>query len=123
MSTDKKEIVAFLKKQLEQRQDEIADLNDRLVGLQQMKDAEKDAYEQQLAQLRTEFQETKDQLTSENMILSKFFFFFYPILGRGREYSTLQMAGCSSGQQLKTVWKFVTKVSLQWEGTEMVVKQ
>ena len=71
MTTDKKEIVSFLKKQLEQRQDEIADLNDRLVGLQQAKDTEKDAYEQQLAQLRTEFQETKDQLTSENMILSK----------------------------------------------------
>lgn len=71
MTTDKKEIVSFLKKQLEQRQDEIADLNDRLVGLQQAKDIEKDAYEQQLAQLRTEFQETKDQLTSENMILSK----------------------------------------------------
>lgn len=70
MTTDKKEIVSFLKKQLEQRQDEIADLNDRLVGLQQAKDTEKDAYEQQLAQLRTEFQETKDQLTSENMILS-----------------------------------------------------
>lgn len=71
MGTDKKEIVAFLKKQLEQRQDEIADLNDRLVGLQQAKDTEKDAYEAQLAQLRNEFQETKDQLTSENMILSK----------------------------------------------------
>lgn len=70
MGTDKKEIVAFLKKQLEQRQDEIADLNDRLVGLQQAKDTEKDAYEAQLAQLRNEFQETKDQLTSENMILS-----------------------------------------------------
>ncbi|PIK60376.1 hypothetical protein BSL78_02674 [Apostichopus japonicus] len=38
MTTDKKEIVSFLKKQLEQRQDEIADLNDRLVGLQQAKD-------------------------------------------------------------------------------------
>ena len=71
MGTDRKEIVAFLKKQLEQRQDEIADLNDRLVGLQQAKDTEKDAYEAQLAQLRNEFQETKDQLTSENMILSK----------------------------------------------------
>ncbi|XP_072176647.1 cilia- and flagella-associated protein 157-like [Diadema setosum] len=70
MGTDKKEIVAFLKKQLEQRQDEIADLNDRLVGLQQAKDTEKDSYEAQLAQLRNEFQETKDQLTSENMILS-----------------------------------------------------
>ncbi|CAH1270947.1 CFAP157 [Branchiostoma lanceolatum] len=69
MSEDKKEIVSFLKKTLEQRNDEIADLNDRLVGLQQAKDQEKDTYEQQLATLRTEFQETKDQLTSENMIL------------------------------------------------------
>ena len=75
MGTDKKEIVSFLKKQLEQRQNDIADLNDRLVGLQQIKDAEKDAYEQQLAQLRTEFQETKDQLTSENMILSKKYYY------------------------------------------------
>jgi len=69
MATDKKEIVSFLKKSLEQRGDEIADLKDRLIGLQQAKDSEKEAYEQQLQHLRTEFQETKDQLTSENMIL------------------------------------------------------
>ena len=49
--------------------DDIADLNDRLIGLQQAKDTEKETYEQQLQQIRTEFQETKDQLTSENMIL------------------------------------------------------
>lgn len=69
MSTDKKEIVSFLKRSLEQRGDEIADINDRLIGLQQAKDTEKETYEQQLQQLRTDFQETKDQLTSENMIL------------------------------------------------------
>ena len=51
--------------------DDIADLNDRLVGLQQAKDAEKEQYESELQKLRNEFQETKDQLTSENMILSK----------------------------------------------------
>lgn len=67
--TDKKEIVSFLKKQLEQRADEIADLQDRLIGLQQAKDSEKDQYEVQLATLRTEMQEIKDQLTSENMVL------------------------------------------------------
>jgi len=33
---DRKEIVEFLKKSLEQRQDEISDLNDRLLGLQQV---------------------------------------------------------------------------------------
>merc|ERR1719494_701393 len=68
--SDKKEIVSFLKKQLEQRADEIADLQDRLIGLQQAKDAEKDQYEVQLATLRTEMQEIKDQLTSENMVLN-----------------------------------------------------
>lgn len=68
-TTDKREIVSFLKKQLEQRADEIADLQDRLIGLQQAKDGEKDQYEVQLATLRTEMQEIKDQLTSENMVL------------------------------------------------------
>ena len=101
MSTDKKEIVAFLKKQLEQRQDEIADLNDRLVGLQQMKDAEKDAYEQQLAQLRTEFQETKDQLTSENMILSKLFHPL-PLLDWG---GGTQVTGCLDSNSKQSVYR------------------
>ena len=40
-----------------------------LAGLQQAKDAEKDQYEVQLATIRTEMQEVKDQLTSENMVL------------------------------------------------------
>ncbi|KAL7978509.1 hypothetical protein Chor_004326 [Crotalus horridus] len=70
MLTDNKEIVAFLKKTLNQRVDEIADLTLQLQNLQQAKDLEKDAFETQLVQLRHEFQETKDQLTSENMLLS-----------------------------------------------------
>ena len=49
--------------------EELADLNDRLIGLQQAKDAEKEEYESQLSALRGEYQEMKDQLTSENMIL------------------------------------------------------
>ncbi|XP_041090254.1 procollagen galactosyltransferase 2 isoform X1 [Polyodon spathula] len=70
LTKDKKEIVSFLKRSLDQRADELADLTDRLIGLQQAKDAEKEACENQLAQLRHEFQESKDQLTSENMILA-----------------------------------------------------
>uniref|UniRef100_A0A8C5RE81 Cilia- and flagella-associated protein 157 n=1 Tax=Laticauda laticaudata TaxID=8630 RepID=A0A8C5RE81_LATLA len=70
MVTDNKEIVAFLKKTLNQRVDEIAELSIQLQNLQQAKDLEKDAFETQLVQLRHEFQETKDQLTSENMLLS-----------------------------------------------------
>nr|XP_025038385.1 cilia- and flagella-associated protein 157 [Pelodiscus sinensis] len=70
MALDNKEIMAFLKKTLNQRVDEIAELNDQMLSLQQAKEAEKDAFEAQLAQVRHEFQETKDQLTSENMLLS-----------------------------------------------------
>ncbi|KYO23221.1 cilia- and flagella-associated protein 157 [Alligator mississippiensis] len=70
MAMDNKEIVAFLKRTLNQRADEIAELHDQMLGLQQAKDAEKEAFEAQLAQVRHEFQETKDQLTSENMLLS-----------------------------------------------------
>ncbi|XP_018113460.1 cilia- and flagella-associated protein 157 isoform X2 [Xenopus laevis] len=70
LSNDKKEIVSFLKRTLNQRMDEIADLNDQLLGLQQAKDAEKDAYEAQLAQVRHELQDTKERLTSENMLLA-----------------------------------------------------
>ncbi|MGH0163829.1 UNVERIFIED_CONTAM: hypothetical protein FKN15_045821 [Acipenser sinensis] len=70
LTKDKKEIVSFLKRSLDQRADELADLTDRLIGLQQAKEAEKEACENQLAQLRHEFQESKDQLTSENMILA-----------------------------------------------------
>ncbi|XP_054853160.1 cilia- and flagella-associated protein 157 [Eublepharis macularius] len=67
---DNKEIVAFLKKTLNQRVDEIAELTVQLQNLQIAKDTEKDAFEAQLVQLRHEFQETKDQLTLENMTLS-----------------------------------------------------
>lgn len=67
---DKKEIVAFLKKKLEQMGDEVADLQEKLISLQQAKDAEKDSYELQITQLKTEAQETKDQLTSEIMLIN-----------------------------------------------------
>ncbi|MBN3318858.1 CF157 protein, partial [Atractosteus spatula] len=70
LAKDKREIVSFLKRTLDQRADELADLTDRLLGLQQAKEAEKDSFEAQLAQLRHEFQESKDQLTSENMVLA-----------------------------------------------------
>ncbi|XP_027983152.1 cilia- and flagella-associated protein 157 [Eptesicus fuscus] len=69
LANNKKEIVAFLKRTLNQRVDEIADLNEQLQSLQLAKEMEKDAFEAQLAQVRHEFQETKDQLTTENIII------------------------------------------------------
>ncbi|XP_074149813.1 cilia- and flagella-associated protein 157-like [Sminthopsis crassicaudata] len=69
LAQNKKEIVAFLKCSLNQRVFEITDLNEQLQGLQISKEIEKDAFESQLAQVRHEFQETKDQLVSENVLL------------------------------------------------------
>ena len=69
LSNDKKDIISNLKKELERKTDEILDLNDKLVGLQQAKDSEKEAFEKQLTDLRTEFQETKDNLTNQNNAL------------------------------------------------------
>ena len=69
METDKREVVAFWKRQVEAKTDEIADLNDRHTGLQQTRDNEREQYELQIQQQRNEYQEMKDQLTSENMIL------------------------------------------------------
>jgi len=69
LQQDRKEIVDFLKKSLENRQDEISDLHDRLLGLQQSKDSEKESFDNQMSQIKREFQEVRDQLTSENMIL------------------------------------------------------
>lgn len=71
LANNKKEIVAFLKRTLNQRVDEITDLNEQLQSLQLAKEVEKDAFEAQLAQVRHEFQETKDQLTTENIILGE----------------------------------------------------
>lgn len=69
MATDKKEIVAFWKKQVEQKTDEIADLNDRHIGLQQTRDNEREDFKRQLQEARSEYQDMKDNLTSDNMIL------------------------------------------------------
>ncbi|XP_056668425.1 cilia- and flagella-associated protein 157-like [Monodelphis domestica] len=69
LTHNQKEVVSFLKRTLNQRVDEITDLNSQIQGLQISKEVEKDAFEAQLAQVRHEFQETKDQLTMENIML------------------------------------------------------
>jgi len=46
--------------------EEIADLNDQLVGLQQSKDVEKERQDNEMHLRRNEFKETKDQLLTKN---------------------------------------------------------
>ena len=51
--------------------DDIEDLNEQLTGLQQTRELEKEQALATITQIKTELQETKDQLTSDNMILGK----------------------------------------------------
>ncbi|CAB1321714.1 unnamed protein product [Coregonus sp. 'balchen'] len=66
--TVEKDIALYQKCLLAQKEDELTDLSEQLVGQHQAKDAEKDSFELQLSQLRQEFQENKDKLTLENMV-------------------------------------------------------
>lgn len=59
----------YLKRTLSQKDDELADMLEKLQELQAAKDAEKELFDRQLSALRSEFQETRDKLTSENMVL------------------------------------------------------
>lgn len=68
---EKKDIVLYLKRTLAQKEDDLADVLEKLQELQAAKDAEKESFDRQLGMLRSEFQETKDRLTSENMVLGK----------------------------------------------------
>lgn len=61
----------YLKRTLAQKEDEITDILEKLQELQAAKDAEKESFDRQLNALRSEFQETKDRLTAENMVLGK----------------------------------------------------
>lgn len=61
----------YLKRTLSQKEDKLTDVLEKLQDLQAIKDAEKESYDKQLSMLRSEFQETKDKLTSENMVLGK----------------------------------------------------
>lgn len=70
MTQDKQNIVAFLRQNLDQRGDEIAELQERLHGLQKAREDDIQAHKQQIQVLKSQYQEMKDQLTSENIVLS-----------------------------------------------------
>jgi hypothetical protein len=67
---DKRDISSYLKKQLELRSEQVFDLNDRLVGLQQAKNNEKDFLEKKLDDCKTKSQLEIEKLENENLLLS-----------------------------------------------------
>ncbi|MFT7813521.1 cilia- and flagella-associated protein 157 isoform X2 [Arapaima gigas] len=70
LEKEKSDIVLYLKRLLAQKEDAVTELSEQLQGLQQAKESERESFELQLSQLRREFQEHKDQLISENMVLA-----------------------------------------------------
>ncbi|CAF1179097.1 unnamed protein product [Adineta ricciae] len=66
---DKRDISSYLKKQLELRNGQVFDLNDRLVGLQKAKDQEKELYEKNFQDLKEKSQKEIDKLENENFLL------------------------------------------------------
>jgi len=69
LSTDKKEIVSYLKKQLELKSDEIIDMQGQITGLEESRKTEKEQCDFEVVTLKTQMIQMKDKLTSENMVL------------------------------------------------------
>ncbi|XP_075261365.1 cilia- and flagella-associated protein 157-like isoform X1 [Convolutriloba macropyga] len=70
LGVEKDDIHAYLAKRLEEKSAELQELTRKLFELQQVKDAERESYEAQLASLESEYQETKFALTAEQENLS-----------------------------------------------------
>jgi predicted DNA-binding antitoxin AbrB/MazE fold protein len=68
---DKADIIAYLKRILQQRTDQISELQARLEGLQQVHLSEGEKSKKQFAALEQDAARTKGQLSSENMVLTK----------------------------------------------------
>ncbi|CAF3667056.1 unnamed protein product [Adineta steineri] len=66
---DKHDISSYLKQQLELRNEQVFDLNHRLIDLQQMKENEKDLFEKTLQNLKENSQIEIEKLENENMLL------------------------------------------------------
>jgi hypothetical protein len=68
---DKADIIAYLKRSLEKRSDQILELQARLEGLQRIHVSDTEQSQSQLNLIEQEAARTKEQLLSENMVLSK----------------------------------------------------
>jgi len=69
---DKSDISSYLKKQLESRNEQVFDLNDRLIGLQQAKDNEKNLLEKKFEDCKEKSRLEIEKLENENLLLSNF---------------------------------------------------
>ena len=67
---DKDDISSYLKKQYELRNEQVLDLNDRLLGLQKAKDQQKESLEKSLRECQENARMEIERLENENFLLS-----------------------------------------------------
>jgi predicted nucleic acid-binding Zn-ribbon protein len=65
-------MLKYAKKQVELKEEEIADLKDRLVGLGQAKELEKEMLQKQLNDLKNEIHDLRERYEAENSDLRMF---------------------------------------------------
>lgn len=68
---EKKDIVIFLKKELELKTDELIELNNSLVSIEELQISNKKTYEIELKKIKQEADDRYEKLQSENIILSQ----------------------------------------------------
>ena len=66
------EMLKYAKKQVELKEEEIADLKDRLIGLGQAKELEKEMLQKQLNDLKNEIHDLRERYEAENSELSNY---------------------------------------------------
>lgn len=70
LDEDRADIIAYLKRSLQEKADEINDLQERLKGLQEKRQAEMEEFQQKQEELQQEYQHMQEQLTSEIKLLT-----------------------------------------------------